>query len=238
MSDEEMKNVTSTRAESTDRQYSTNPSAVSHQATTETYRNAGLSLKKIYLGSDALSKLAEIYKIQYGKKLDVKSIDPVLLGDLLSCCINICYNQSGTKNALPKTAPAKITAARTPAGQQLYRYHQMAQGTKERPDAAGLEPVFNYCNKRGKPLFPNIRHDVPDFLLAEIAAVTGVSSWDGPDSRDSEDDLPECEWATVEIQQLRNVEFVDKQIGQWNKTSPTLSAKKRTKRLKSKSQRR
>ncbi|GJL38432.1 hypothetical protein TUM17576_52520 [Enterobacter hormaechei] len=226
MSDVEMKNVAVTRAESADRQHSTSPSAVSHREKTQIYRDAGLSLKKVYLGSDALSKLAEIYKIQYGKTLNVKSIDPVLLGDLLSCCINICYNQSGTRKMLPKTAPAKIWAARTPAGQMLYRYHQMAKGTKERPDAAAMEPVFNSRNKNHKPLFPNIRQDIPDFLLTEISTETDVSCWDGPDSLDNEDDLPECEWATVEIQLLRDVKFVDNQIRQWNKLTSTPKTRK------------
>ena len=229
MSDEDAKNVAVTRAESADRQHSTSPSAVSHREKTQIYRNAGLSLKKVYLGSDALSKLAEIYKIQYGEKLDVKSIDPVLLGDLLSYCINASYNQPGTQKMLPKTAPAKIGAAKTPAGQRLYRYHQMAKGTKERPDAAAMEPVFNYRNKNHKPLFPNIRHDVPDFLLTEISTETDVSCWDGPDSLDDEDDLPECEWATIEIQRLRDVKFVDKQIRQWNEVPPTLKTRKRRK---------
>ncbi|MEH4622109.1 hypothetical protein PO369_00730 [Phytobacter diazotrophicus] len=229
MSDEDTKNVAVTRAESTDRQHSTSPSAVSHREKTQIYRNAGLSLKKVYLGSDALSKLAEIYKIQYGEKLDVKSIDPVLLGDLLSYCINASYNLPSIRKKLPKTAPAKIGAAKTPTGQRLYRYHQMAKGTKECPDAAAMEPVFNYRNKNHKPLFPNIRHDVPDFLLTEISTETDVSCWDGPDSLDNEDDLPECEWATVEIQRLRDVKFVDKQIRQWNEVPPTLKTRKRRK---------
>jgi hypothetical protein len=130
---------------------------------------------------------------------------------------------------LPKTAPAKIGAAKTPTGQRLYRYHQMAKGTKECPDAAAMEPVFNYRNKNHKPLFPNIRHDVPDFLLTEISTETDVSCWDGPDSLDDEDDLPECEWATVEIQRLRDVKFVDNQIRQWNEVPPTLRTRKRRK---------
>lgn len=226
MSDEDGKNVAVTRADSADRQHSTSPSAVSHREKTQIYRNAGLSLKKVYLGEDALSKLAEIYKIQYGKKLNVKSIDPILLGDLLSFCINASYNQPSIKKMLPKNSPVKIGAARTPAGQQLYRYHQMSQGTKERPDAADLDPVFNYRNKRDKPLFPNIRHDVHDFLNKEISARTEASCGDSLDNLGCENNDLKNEWATVEIQIIRDAKFIDKQIRQWNEVPPTLRNRK------------
>lgn len=226
MSDKKMKSVAVSRAESASRKYSTNPSAVSHHAKTKMYKEAGLSLKKVYLGEDALSKLAEIYKIQYGKKLNVKSIDPVLLGDLLSYCINASYNQPSIQKMLPKTATVKIGAARTPVGQQLYRYHQMAQGTEERPDAVAMEPVFNYRNKRDKPLFPNIRHDVRDFLHKEIAARTEASSRDGLDNLDCEDNDLEDGWTTGEIQIIRDVKLIDKQIRQWNEVPPTLGNRK------------
>lgn len=191
------------------RQYSDSPSAVSHLAATTQYKNAGLKLKKVYLGNDALAKLAAIYKIQYGKQLDINRIDPILLGDLLSYCINTCYNLPSIQGVLPPGAPPQIEAAGTPSGQHLYRYYQMALGTEERQDALELEEVFNSCNKRGKPFFPHIRRRMKNFLIPQMVEKFG----NGDDNRHNR-----YTWATWEIQHLRSNEFVDKQIFKWNKS--------------------
>ncbi|MCA6969757.1 hypothetical protein WCT65_01930 [Pectobacterium carotovorum] len=200
-----------------ERQYSDNPSAVSHLAATTQYKNAGLKQKKVYLGNDALAKLTLIYKMQYGKQLDINRIDPILLGDLLSYCINACYNLPSIQRKLPPNSPPQIAAAKTPSGQHLYRYYQMALGTEERQDALELEEIFNSCNKRGKPFFPHIRRNQKNFLLPEMVQKFGDNYKINQDT---------YTWTTWEIQHLRSDEFVDVQIFKWNKSMTLTGSKK------------
>lgn len=105
------------------------PSAVSRRTKNQLYAQVGIKEQKVFLGKDALDKLRFLLHFQYSHEDDVNDRDPLLLGDVLSYCINACYNLKSFKAERTSDAPKTMTAAKTPQGQRLYRYHQMAKPT-------------------------------------------------------------------------------------------------------------
>ncbi|WP_433587709.1 hypothetical protein [Providencia alcalifaciens] len=174
-------------------------SAKSHRTRLEAFSSVNFVLKKMFIGPDALKKLAYIYEVQYGKKLDIDSLNYELLGDLVSFCINKCYNSRSIKKG--KKPEPKVKAAMTPEGQALYRYYQMAMpiGGQDK-DAMALVKKFNAVNSRGKPFFPHIEKIAPDYEYNDGSC---------------DDDEPD-EWQTRQIQALWNLDDINKQIDAWN----------------------
>lgn len=183
------------------------PSAVSRRTKNQLYAQVGIKEQKVFLGKDALDKLRFLLNLQYSHENDVDDRDPLVLGDVLSYCINTCYNLKSFKAERTSGDPKTITAAKTPQGQRLYRYHQMAKTN----DASQLSKTFNACDKRGKPYFPHT-----DDVAAHF-------DWDDefdemPDAEESEDGDKEDKdgWLAHEIQKLRNAKAVRECIKKWN----------------------
>jgi hypothetical protein len=182
---------------------SDNPSAVSRRRKNHIYAQVGIKEQKVFLGKDALDKLRFLLNLQYSHEDDVDDRDPLVLGDVLSYCINTCYNLKSFKAERTSNAPKAMTAAKTPQGQRIYRYHQMAKIT----DALDLSETFNACDKRGNPYFPHT-----DDVAAHF-------DWDDDFSEMSDaEELGENEdgWLAHEIQKLRDAKAVRKCIKKWN----------------------
>lgn len=197
---------------------SQNPSAKSHRTKNQLYERVGISQKKIFLGKDALEKLAVLIRLQHGKKLD----DQMVVSDVLSYCINACYNMPSLQAEVKKRGGSLkvVRSAKTPEGQRLYRYHQMAQAG----DALELVEAFNAKNKRGKPYFPHTDDvmayvDLGDICLDEAQG----------EEEDDQDVDDTGEWSTVEIQALRDHKAVSKAISTLNKQAFPTTKKKRSK---------
>lgn len=181
------------------------PSAVSRRTKNQLYAQVGIKEQKVFLGKDALDKLRFLLRFQYSHENGVDDRDPLLLGDVLSYCINTCYNLKAVKAKRTSSAPKTMTAAKTPQGQRLYRYHQMAKTN----DASELSKIFNTSDKRGKPYFPHT-----DDVAAHF-------DWDDDFSEMSyaeELEVGENEdgWLAHEIQKLRDAKAVRKCIKKWN----------------------
>ncbi|WP_314411583.1 hypothetical protein [Pantoea septica] len=180
-------------------------SAQSHSATFQLYKSVGLNQKKVYLGNDALAKLAVIFESQHGVSMDVEKIDPLLMGDVLSYCINFCYN---LQNNPSKKIPDKINAAATPSGQLLYRFYQMARAHTY---VGELVYAFNATNQRGRRFFPHL-DDIADGLVLFESSEDDVSF-------QFQDDIEESNkgfWSTREIQALRDSDKINDHIARWN----------------------
>lgn len=189
-------------------------SAQSHSATFQLYKSVGLNQKKVYLGNDALAKLAVIFESQHGVSMDVEKIDPLLMGDVLSYCINFCYN---LQNNSSRNVPEKINAAETPAGQILYRFYQMASSHKY---VGELVYAFNATNQRGRRFFPHL-DDIAEGLVLFESSEDDVSFH-------IQDDIEESNkgyWSTREIQALRDSDRINDNIARWN--SDVLSSQTR-----------
>ncbi|EKI5684837.1 hypothetical protein PAB17_003480 [Salmonella enterica] len=182
-------------------------SAKSQKQRLDAFKSVGMDLKKAFLGQDVLEKLAFIYEVQYGKALDTTELGYDVLGDLLSFCINKCYNSK--EMALGRKRPVPIVkAAMTPAGQRLYRYYQMAMPVDgEGKDAMEIAERFNVENKRGQQYFQHISQVEGGFELVE-------RSEDDEDSYTS--NQGNREWLPREIQALWNRKRISKQIEIWN----------------------
>jgi len=167
----------------------------------------GIKEQKVFLGRDALEKLRFLLHFQYGNGNGVNDRDPLLLGDVLSYCINTCYNSKFVKAERTSDAPKTMTAAKTPQGQRLYRYHQMAKAN----DAFELSKTFNACDKRGKPYFPHTEDVAAHFDW-------GDEFGEMPDAEESGegDNEDKDEWLAHEIQKLRDAKAVRKCIKKWN----------------------
>jgi len=176
---------------------SQSPSAVSHRTKNQLYQRLGFNQKKIFLGQDTLEKLAFLVRLQHGKNVQ----DPMVVSDVLSYCINTCYNSKSVQAAAKKRGglPKVVKAAKTPEGQRLYRYYQMAQAG----DAVDLIEAFNATDKRGKPYFLHT-----DDVKANI---------DLSDLYLDDDDEDEDQWSTVEIQALRKRQTISQAIKKLNK---------------------
>lgn len=183
------------------------PSAVSRRTKNQLYAQVGIKEQKVFLGKDALDKLRFLLNLQYSHEDDVDDRDPLVLGDVLSYCINTCYNLKFVKTERTSDAPKAMTAAKTPQGQRLYRYHQMAKNI----DALELSKTFNARDRRGKPYFPHT-----DDVAAHFDWVDDFSEM--PDAEESEDGDNEDkdEWLAHEIQKLRDAKAVRKCIKKWN----------------------
>ncbi|WP_323176114.1 hypothetical protein [Pantoea ananatis] len=183
------------------------PSAVSRRTKNQLYAQVGIKEQKVFLGKDALDKLRFLLRFQYSHENGVDDRDPLLLGDVLSYCINACYNLKSFKAERTSNALKAITAAKTPQGQRLYRYHQMAKTN----DASELLKIFNACDKRGKPYFPHT-----DDVTAHFD--WGNQFGEMPDTEESEegDNEEKDEWLAHEIQKLCDDKAVRKCIKKWN----------------------
>ena len=211
----------STRVNAREKQSSSNPSAVSHSEASEQYKNARLRLKKAYFCSDALHKLAEIYRIQYGKTLDTNHIDHIELGDLLSTCINYFYNRNFKKTKLPQGAPKKMISAKTPDGQKLYRYHHMSKVS----DADVMEKVFNFSNKHNRMFFPVVAcHDPAFFEQDDGWDDDWDDDWDDETDSVGRDEQPVTRWTTRAIQRIRDEQFIRDEIKRMNKEAKKIKA--------------
>ncbi|EMO1382684.1 TPA: hypothetical protein NDT34_003954 [Citrobacter freundii] len=183
------------------------PSAVSRRTKNQLYAQVGIKEQKVFLGKDALDKLRFLLHFQYSHEDDVNDRDPLLLGDVLSYCINACYNLKSFKAERTSDAPKTMTAAKTPQGQRLYRYHQMAKTN----DASELSKSFNACDKRGKPYFPHTEDVAAHFDW-------GDEFDEMPDAEESKegDNEDKDEWLTHEIQKLCDAKVVRECIKKWN----------------------
>lgn len=181
------------------------PSAVSRRTKNQLYAQVGIKEQKVFLGKDALDKLRFLLNLQYSHEDDVDDRDPLVLGDVLSYCINTCYNLKFVKAGKTNNAPKAMTPAKTPQGQRLYRYHQMAKAN----DAFELLKTFNACDKRGKPYFPHT-----DDVAAHFVWVDDFSEM--PDAEELEVGENEDGWLAHEIQKLRDAKAVRKCIKKWN----------------------
>lgn len=189
---------------------SDNTSAKSQKRRLDAYKALGMDLKKAFLGQDTLKKLAVIYEVQYGESLDTNDISYEVLGDLLSYCVNKCYNSKNMKTKRKKNV-SMVKAATTPAGQLLYRYHQMATSVDgEELDAA--TDKFNIENKRGHKYFPHISTMNVKFRLFPL--------WED-ESEYSSAEQDNQEWLPRDIQALRDKGNIHQQIIEWNKQAHT-----------------
>ncbi|MBC5788728.1 hypothetical protein [Providencia sp. JUb39] len=225
--DDSLNEVVTYSSEEQSEHRSENISARSQRQRCEAFKSVGLSLKKAFLGQDALEKLAFIYNVQYGKTLNVNELSYDVLGDLLSFCINKCYNSK--EMAIDRKRPVPtIKAAMTPAGQLLYRYYQMAMPLEdEEKDAMAIAEKFNAENKRGKQYFPHISQVDSNFKLAPLVEEDGYEDA-------FIDEQGNQEWLPREIQALWDRELINKQISTWNEqallirgTNPLKKNKKR-----------
>lgn len=148
--------------------FSDNISAKSQKQRLDAFKALGMDLKKAFLGQDTLKKLAVIYEVQYGEPLNTNDMSYEVLGDLLSFCVNKCYNLKEMKADRKKALPT-VKAAMTPAEQLLYRYYQMAMSV----DGEELEATtdkFNVENKEPIPLRINIfRSNFTVFIMYFIS---------------------------------------------------------------------
>ncbi|WP_447881409.1 hypothetical protein [Serratia fonticola] len=175
---------------------SQSPSAVSHRTKNQLYQRLGFNQKKIFLGHDALEKLAFLVNLQHGKNVK----DPMVVSDVLSYCINTCYNSKSVQAEAKKRGglPKVVKAAKTPEGQRLYRYYQMAQVG----DAVDLIEAFNATDKRGKPYFLHTDDVKANIDLSDLYL---------------DEDEDEDQWSTVEIQALRKRQTISQAINKLNK---------------------
>ena len=196
--------------EKSDKVFSDNISAKSQKQRLDAFKALGMDLKKAFLGQDTLKKLAVIYEVQYGEPLNTNDMSYEVLGDLLSFCVNKCYNSKSMETERKKNIP-KVSAATTPAGQLLYRYHQMATSV----DGEELDVTtdkFNVENKRGHKYFPHISTMSVEFSQFPLWAEKSEYS-------DAEHDNQE--WLPRDIQILRDRGKVRQQIIEWNEQAKT-----------------
>lgn len=200
---------------------SQNPSAKSHRTKNRLYERVGFYEKKVALGQDALDKLAFLSRLQHGENLD----EPMVLSDVLSYCINTCYNTTAVQAEVKKRdgLPMVVKAAKTPEGQRLYRYYQMAQVG----DALELVEAFNAKNKRGKPYFPHTNDVIKNLEIEDL--YPGENFWEGDDSQEEEAD--EAQWSTIELLALRDHEAVSQAIKKLNEQAFPTTKKKRSKTM-------
>lgn len=185
--------------------FSDNISAKSQKQRLDAFKALGMDLKKAFLGQDTLKKLAVIYEVQYGEPLNTNDMSYEVLGDLLSFCVNKCYNLKEMKADRKKAVPI-VKAAMTPAGQLLYRYYQMAMSVDgEELDAT--TDKFNVENKRGHKYFPHISTMSVEFSQFPLWAEKSEYS-------DAEHDNQE--WLPRDIQTLRDRGKIHQQIIEWN----------------------
>lgn len=186
------------------------PSAVSRRTKNQLYAQVGIKEQKVFLGKDALDKLRFLLNLQYSHEDDIDDRDPLVLGDVLSYCINTCYNSKSFKAERTSDAPKTITAAKTPQGQRLYRYHQMAKTI----DTLELSKTFNACDKRGKPYFPHTEDVAAHFYWTDEFD-------EMPNAEESEEGNNEDkdEWLAHEIQKLRDAKAVRECIKKWNEVA-------------------
>ncbi|WP_156292692.1 hypothetical protein [Serratia oryzae] len=177
------------------------PSAVSHRTKLALYKRLGFNQQKIFLGKDAREKLAFLVSLQHGEEID----DLMTVSDVLSYCINACYNSKSVQEEVKKRGglPRVVKAAKTPEGQRLYRYYQMAQVG----DAGDLVDDFNYTDKRGVPYFPHTNDVKANIDLGDLYL----------DQDDDEETDDEDQWSTVEIQALRKRQAISQAIKKLNK---------------------
>lgn len=184
--------------------FSQSPSAVSHRTKNQLYQRLGFNQKKIFLGQDTLKKLAFLVNLQHGKNVK----DPMVVSDVLSYCINTCYNSKSVQAAAKKRGglPKVVKAAKTPEGQRLYRYYQMAQAG----DAVDLIETFNATDKRGKPYFPHTDDVKANIDLGDLYLDQDL------EDVEEEDDEDKDQWSTVEIQALRGRKAISEAIKELN----------------------
>lgn len=190
--------------------FSDNISAKSQKQRLDAFKALGMDLKKAFLGQDTLKKLAVIYEAQYGKPLEIDNISYEVLGDLLSFCVNKCYNLKEMKADRKKAVPT-VKAAMTPAGQLLYRYYQMAVSVDgEELDAT--TDKFNVGNKRGHKYFPHISTMSVEFSQFPLWAEKRECPEAGQGKQ---------EWLPRDIQILRDRRKIHQQIIEWNDQAKT-----------------
>lgn len=187
------------------KEFSSNTSAKSQKQRLDAFKALGMDLKKAFFGHDTLKKLAVIYEAQYGRPLDTNDMSYEVLGDLLSYCVNKCYNSKSMETERKKNIP-KVSAATTPAGQLLYRYHQMATSADgEELDAT--TDKFNVENKRGQQYFPHISTMGVEFSQFPLWA----EKRECPEAEQGKQ-----EWLPRDIQILRDRRKIHQQIIEWN----------------------
>lgn len=189
----------------TKRVYSKNFDAVSHRTKNQLYARLGFKQQKIFLGKDTREKLAFLVSLQHGE-----NVDDLTVSDVLSYCINTCYNSKSVQEEVKKRSglPKMVKAAKTPEGQRLYRYYQMAQAS----DAGDLVEAFNAKNKRGKPYIPHINNFIKNIDLDDLCL--DGDPWEDIDGQEEEEDV--AGWSPMEIQSLCNRKAISKAIKELN----------------------
>lgn len=191
--------------------FSSNTSAKSQKQRLDAFKALGMDLKKAFFGQDTLKKLAVIYEAQYGRPLDTNDMSYEVLGDLLSYCVNKCYNNKSMEAERKKNIPM-LRAATTPTGQLLYRYHQMATSIDgEELDAT--TDKFNVENKRGQQYFPHISTMGVEFSQFPLWA----EKRECPEAEQGRQ-----EWLPRDIQILRDRDKIHRQIIEWNEQAKAL----------------
>jgi hypothetical protein len=103
-----------------------------HKKRLEDNKTFGFLQKKIYLGNDTLSKLSLLSEQFAGHPVGIKKIDGELAADIISACVNHCYNAFFNGEARHQQVVLhqypKISAALSPLGQKKYRLYQQVKG--------------------------------------------------------------------------------------------------------------
>lgn len=146
----------------------------------------------------------------------------MVVSDVLSYCINACYNMPSLRAEVKKHGePKMVRAAKTPKGQRLYRYYQMAKAGK----TMDVNEVFNVKNKRGKPYFPHITGFIKNLELNDLCL--DDNSWEDVDGQEEGEDV--TGWSPMTIQALNNHEAISKAITALNEQAFPTTKKKRSK---------
>ncbi|MBC3210690.1 hypothetical protein [Serratia fonticola] len=196
-----------------------NPDAKSHRTRNRLYERVGFYEKKVSLGQDVLEKLEFLIRLQHGENPD----EPMVVSDVLSYCINTCYNINAVQATMTKQDKPKVKAAKTPEGQRLYRYYQMAQVG----GASKLVEAFNAKNMRGKPYFPHTNDVIKNLELEDL--YSDENFWEGDDGPEEEED--EDQWSITEIRALNDHEAVSQAIKELNERAFPTTKKKRSKTI-------
>ncbi|WP_145480297.1 hypothetical protein [Yersinia similis] len=118
------------------KELSKNRDAQCHKKRLEDNKAFGFLQKKIYLGNDTLSKLSLLSDQFAGRLVGIKKIDEELASDIISTCVNHCYNafftgETPTQLESLQEHP-KVTAGMSPEGLELYRLYQRVKARFDR----------------------------------------------------------------------------------------------------------
>lgn len=187
---------------SQENEYSDTASATSHRSRNDAMAEFGFVLKKAYFSESDIKKLDDISHNLYGetlynekqnKKAQTKEINVVLLTQLLSFCINKCYNLN---SVIPKKIRTQkiLASPKTENGLELRQHHQMATflGNKTENDLMAIAEKFNEFKSR----FPytKLLNDYINFYYSE------------------DENQLETEWLPRDIQAILNRKKINEYI--------------------------